>query len=105
MSDHDSWVPAESGEPTEPRDVVQSRLDPDAAPARPSRLRRFGVPLGLLGAGAVIGAVLAATLTAGAAPSPTPPPSTANPPAGPCPGGPGHPGHHGFLAPDQTGTV
>jgi hypothetical protein len=109
MSDYDSWVPAESGEPADPRDVVQSGLEPDHAPVGPSPLRRFGVPLALLGGGALVGAVLAATLTAGAAPSPTPPPSSANPPGnaaplngdGPCPGG-GHPGLRGL---DQTGTV
>ena len=70
--------------------------------------RRWAVPAGLLGAGALLGGVLAATLTAGAAsaPSPSPKPSTA-PGYGygmPWHGHPDGPGFHGGML-DRTGTV
>jgi hypothetical protein len=110
MSDYDGWVPAENGEPAESRDVVESTANPGAAAARATPAwRRWAGPVGLLGAGGLVGGVLAATLTAGAAPSPTPTPSQANPPGNGAPlqgDGPGRPGgHHGFRGLDQTGAV
>src|SRR3954451_13728134 len=104
MSDFDEWVPADGQ-----ADVVESKPDPDKpATARSSNWRRWGVPAGLLGAGALVGGVLAATLSANAAPSPSPSPPYANGapmpgergPHGPFPGGPG-----GFRGLDHTGKV
>src|SRR4051794_31675237 len=101
MSDFDEWVPADGQ-----ADVVESEADPDQpATARSADWRRWGVPVGLLGAGALVGGVLAATLTANAAPSPSPSPSYGN--GAPVPGEQGRDGHGpgGFHGLDHTGTV
>src|SRR4051794_18562391 len=101
MSDFDEWVPADGQ-----ADVVESKPDPDQpATARTSDWRRWGVPVGLLGAGALVGGVLAASLSANAAPSPSPSPSYGN--GAPLPGEQGPHGqfHGGFHGLDHTGTV
>src|SRR5947199_6783515 len=92
MSDFDAWVP-EDGSP----DVAESHAGPDEARAgRSSQLRRWGMPVGLLGAGALIGGVVAASLSASAAPNPSPSPAA--------PAAPGAPGFgHGMPAPGQPG--
>ncbi len=81
-------------------EVVES-----TAPA-PRSWTRWAAPIGLLGAGALVGGILASTLTAGAAPSPSPSPGHNAPgvPGGPDFRGPGvrGPGMHML---DHTGTV
>jgi hypothetical protein len=110
MTDFDGWVPAGAGD-GEGADVVESKPDPDhGTPKTPPSWRRWGVPIGLLASGALVGGVLAATLTANAAPTPTPSPSYGEGlrpgvpgPDGGMPGG--RAGRHDGHGLDHTGTV
>jgi hypothetical protein len=86
-------------------------VEPDVVEmgGRQRHWRRWAAPIGLLGAGALVGGILTATLTAGASSTPTPTPRPSGVPGygAPWPGHhgvPGGPGPRGHLL-DHTGTV